>query len=125
MGTNPDKLREPLAKPLLIGTACSGSGAPSFALRELLGPHNVVEMFASEKHVAWQSRLSSTPSLAISRLCSSAALYDTAKAATREFFLRNNEVEHCYTDMVHARFPEDEQETTVTLVLALATCLSV
>ena len=39
----------------VIGTACSGSGAPCHALMQLVGQHNYVEHFASETHVLkWQ-----------------------------------------------------------------------
>ena len=34
----------------MIGTACSGSGAPCHALAQLVGPDNYKELFASEIH---------------------------------------------------------------------------
>lgn len=35
-----------------FGTACSGSGAPTFAMNQLL-PGNHLELVSSEKHVVW------------------------------------------------------------------------
>ena len=64
VGANPDMLRAPLKEPLaprlqpdptqaeVISTACSGSGAPSHALDQLVGPKNFVERTSSEKHVS-------------------------------------------------------------------------
>lgn len=40
-----------LLQPEVIGTACSGSGAPVHALAELIGQSNYMELFASENHV--------------------------------------------------------------------------
>ena len=34
----------------VVATACSGTGAPSYALQELVGRHNFSEVISSEKH---------------------------------------------------------------------------
>ena len=52
VGVDPKNLKKVLEIPLCICTACSGSGAPSYALDELIGRRNFVEVAASEKHVA-------------------------------------------------------------------------
>ena len=36
----------------VVGSACSGSGAPSFALRQLVGDNNFDEVVSSENHAA-------------------------------------------------------------------------
>ena len=36
-----------------MATACSGTGSPSFALRELIGADNFKEVVSSEKHAHW------------------------------------------------------------------------
>lgn len=59
---------------LVIGTACSGSGAPCHALAQLVGDRNYEELFASELH-----------------------------AGTRTFLLENYDMKHLYFDIVSAR----------------------
>ncbi|CAK9117281.1 unnamed protein product, partial [Durusdinium trenchii] len=64
-----DRYAAGLRRQLVVGTGCSGTGAPSHALDQLL-PGRFVEVIASERH-----------------------------APTREFFLANNWVEHCWSDI--------------------------
>ncbi|CAE7219012.1 unnamed protein product, partial [Symbiodinium pilosum] len=59
----------------VMSSACSGTGAPSFALLALLGDDGYVKQCASESNVA----------------------------AARAWFLANHTVMHCYRDMTFAR----------------------
>ena len=38
--------------PQVLTTACSGSGAPTLALKEIVGATNIREIAAAEKHAA-------------------------------------------------------------------------
>ncbi|CAL1163284.1 unnamed protein product [Cladocopium goreaui] len=58
----------------VVGTACSGSGAPCHALAQLVGDANYKELFASEIH-----------------------------AGARTFLLENYNIEHLYHNMLSAR----------------------
>lgn len=44
--------------PEVIATGCSGSGAPSLALEELVGKHNFTEVVSSEIHAPCMNSLS-------------------------------------------------------------------
>ena len=41
----------------VLATACTGSGAPTHALQQLVGKENINERIASEKHVSRLERL--------------------------------------------------------------------
>ncbi|CAK8999318.1 unnamed protein product [Durusdinium trenchii] len=63
-----------LSQPLVVGTACTGSAAPSFALDQIVGAHNFSEVIASESH-----------------------------ATTRKWLLENRNMHHLYHDLAFAR----------------------
>ncbi|CAK8996739.1 unnamed protein product [Durusdinium trenchii] len=63
-----------LSQPLVVGTACTGSAAPSFALDQIVGAHNFSEVIASESH-----------------------------ATTRKWLLENRNMHHLYHDLTFAR----------------------
>ncbi|CAK9053651.1 unnamed protein product, partial [Durusdinium trenchii] len=50
LGLSPDLLQQPLDDKLVVTTGCSGTGAPTLALVELVGQSNLVEIAASERH---------------------------------------------------------------------------
>lgn len=47
------KRKEALCRAKVVGTACTGSAAPSFALDQIVGAHNFSEVIASESHAPW------------------------------------------------------------------------
>jgi len=49
LDVSPEQLHTRVCKPLVMVTACSGSGAPSVVLEMLVGGHNIVELAASDR----------------------------------------------------------------------------
>mmetsp|Transcript_68871 Transcript_68871/g.121718 ORF Transcript_68871/g.121718 Transcript_68871/m.121718 type:complete len:349 (+) Transcript_68871:44-1090(+) len=69
-----DMLQTPVTEPFVLATGCSCTGAPSFALRKIIGAGNFQEILGSEMH-----------------------------GATRDFYMQNHKPATCYADIEHAR----------------------
>ena len=93
----------------IVGTACSGTGAPSHALNQII-PDGFAEEISSEKHAAWLWRDWSDDDTETQSSCEFLEMFVSGesccwflKGPTRQWFLSNHEPLHCWKDMVFAR----------------------
>jgi hypothetical protein len=72
LGFQPESFRKQLREPFTMSSGCSCTGAPSECMDLIFGESNFREVYASEIHTA-----------------------------TRQFFLKNRVVGHCFCDITH------------------------